>query len=98
MIRSLLLGPGRAAHGATLLILLAVAPHAPAQSTWNNAAGGNWSVAGNWQAGTAPVSSATTAVIFGSPATQTATYTATNDIANPFQLNALTINNTAGTV
>src|SRR5688572_13714068 len=98
MNRSLPFGLSRAANGAALLILLTVAPHAPAQSVWNNPAGGNWSVGGNWQAGTAPASSPTTALVFGSPATQATSYTATNDIVDPFQLNALTVNNTAGTV
>src|SRR5262245_38677044 len=95
---SLPIGLGRTAHGAALFILLAVAPRAPAQSTWNNPAGGNWSVGGNWQAGTVPTSGVTTALVFGSPTTQTATYTATNDIANPFQLNGLTVNNASCTV
>ena len=31
-----------------------VAPHAPAQVTWNNSAGGNWSLGSNWLGGTAP--------------------------------------------
>src|SRR5262249_51331678 len=83
---------------AGVLMLLAVASAAPAQSVWNNPAGGNWSVGGNWQGGTAPTSSPTTALLFGSSATQTASYAATNDIANPFQLNALTVNHTARTV
>src|SRR5262245_43987377 len=83
---------------AGLVILFLVGPAARAQSVWNNPAGGNWSIGGNWQGGTAPTSGLTTALVFGSPVTQAATYTATNDIANPFQLNALTINNTAGTV
>jgi T5SS/PEP-CTERM-associated repeat protein/autotransporter-associated beta strand protein len=48
--------------------------------------------------GTTPASAATTALVFGAPATQAATYTATNDLANPFLLNSLTFNNTAGTV
>jgi fibronectin-binding autotransporter adhesin len=91
-------GSGSAILAAALLTLATAAPHAWAQFTWNNPAGGNWSVGGNWQAGTAPASSPTTALVFGSPATQATSYTATNDIVDPFQLNALTINNTAGTV
>jgi len=90
-------GSRSATLGAALLAL-AAAPLAQAQSVWNNPAGGNWSVGPNWVGGAAPASAATTALVFGSPATQAATYAATNDIANPFQLNALTINNTAGTV
>jgi T5SS/PEP-CTERM-associated repeat protein len=90
-------GPGRGPLAAALVVL-ALAPPAPAQSTWNNAAGGNWSVGSNWSGGTAPTSGTSTALTFGSPATQTATYTATNNIADPFTLNSLTFNNTAGTV
>jgi autotransporter-associated beta strand protein/T5SS/PEP-CTERM-associated repeat protein len=88
--------PRRPIRLAWLALLLLAAP-ADAQSTWSNPAGGNWNVAGNW-GGTAPVSSATTALIFGAVATQNASYTATNNIADPFDLNALTFNNTAGTV
>jgi T5SS/PEP-CTERM-associated repeat protein/autotransporter-associated beta strand protein len=91
-------GPGRAALGATLLALLAVAPPTPAQSTWTNPAGGNWSAGSNWLGGIAPTPGTATALVFGSSATQAATYTATNDLANPFILNRLTITNTAGTV
>jgi T5SS/PEP-CTERM-associated repeat protein/autotransporter-associated beta strand protein len=80
------------------LALLTVAPAAPAQSTWNNPAGGNWSAGTNWVGGTAPASGTSTALVFGAAATQTATYTVTNDLANPFTLNALTFNNTSGTV
>jgi T5SS/PEP-CTERM-associated repeat protein/autotransporter-associated beta strand protein len=71
---------------------------AAAQSVWTDIAGGNWNVSDNWVGGTIPVPGATTALIFGDPTTQAATYTATNNIANPFNLNALTVNNTAGTV
>jgi T5SS/PEP-CTERM-associated repeat protein len=64
-------------------------------STWGNAAGGMWSVGGNWDV--APVSGNTTALVFGSLATQASSYTATNDIG-PFTLNSLTFNNNAGTL
>src|SRR5207247_5299253 len=80
-------------------ILLAPAA-APAQFTWTSPAGGNWNDAGNW-APDVPTPGATTTLTFGAAATQAATYTATNDIGaagTAFDLNALTINNTAGTV
>jgi fibronectin-binding autotransporter adhesin len=69
---------------------------ASAQYTWNLPAGGNWNAAGNWVGGL-PVSGTTTTLTFGSAATQASTYTANNDIG-AFTLNALTVNNTAGTV
>jgi T5SS/PEP-CTERM-associated repeat protein/autotransporter-associated beta strand protein len=93
--------PGRAALGSALLVLVTFAPRAPAQYTWNNPTGGNWSVGSNWAGGTAPTPGATTALTFGTAATQSATYTAANDIGAAgaaFDLNALTVNNTAGTV
>jgi T5SS/PEP-CTERM-associated repeat protein/autotransporter-associated beta strand protein len=99
MTRSL---PNRApALVAALLALLAAAPPAPAQSVWGNPAGGNWSAGSNWQGGTPPAPGSTAALTFGAAATQSATYTATNDIGasgTPFDLNALTVNNSAGTV
>src|SRR4051794_11113574 len=71
-------------------------PAAVTAQTWTNPAGGNWSVPGNWTPGV-PTSGTTTALTFGSAATQAATYTANNDLP-PFTLNSVTINNTAGTV
>jgi hypothetical protein len=79
---------------------LATAGPAAAQFSWSNPAGGTWSTPGNWTGGV-PTPGPTTALTFGDPATQTATYTATNDIGaagTPFDLNALTLSNTAGTV
>src|SRR5436309_2847025 len=97
----MLLCPGRAAPAVTLLLLLTATAHAPAQFTWSNPAGGNWSVGSNWLDSTAPTPGATTNLTFGTPATQSATYTAANDIGATgtlFDLNALTVNNTTGTV
>ena len=72
---------------------------APAQViTWTNPADGNWSAGSNWEGGAAPPSSPTTALLFGLPPTQAATYTATNDVTDPFLLNALSFNNTTGAV
>src|SRR5262245_53724064 len=81
-------------------VLLLVAGVAPAQSTWTNPAGGTWNTPGNWSSGV-PAPGPTTSLIFGAAGTQAATYTATNDIGTAgtaFDLNALTINNTSGTV
>jgi T5SS/PEP-CTERM-associated repeat protein/autotransporter-associated beta strand protein len=91
----------RAGFAAALLALVTGTTPVRAQFTWNSPASGSWSVGSNWQGGTAPAPGATTALTFGTPATQSATYTATNDIGTtgtPFDLNALTVNNTAGTV
>jgi T5SS/PEP-CTERM-associated repeat protein/autotransporter-associated beta strand protein len=85
---------------AAVLVLLTAVPNASAQYTWNSPAGGNWSAGLNWQDGTAPQPGSTTALTFGAAATQSATYTATNDVGSSgtsFDLNALTVNNTAGT-
>jgi T5SS/PEP-CTERM-associated repeat protein/autotransporter-associated beta strand protein len=85
--------------GAAVLALLELGGPAVAQSTWNNPAGGDWSAGANWEGGTAPTSGATTALVFGSAATQSATYTATNNIGTAaFDLNSLTFNNASGTV
>jgi T5SS/PEP-CTERM-associated repeat protein len=79
------------------IVLFALAGHAPAQ-VWSNPAGGNWSVGTNWVGGVPPTPGATTALTFSDVAAQAATFTATNDIADPFALNSLTVNHTAGTV
>src|SRR5436309_15879690 len=71
-----------------------------AQFVWTNPAGGNWNNAANWTPGI-PTPGPTTSLTFGAVGTQAATYTATNDIGAPgtaFDLNALTVNNTSGTV
>jgi hypothetical protein len=67
-------------------------------NTWTNLAGGDWSVPTNWLGSTAPTPGTTTALVFGWPAAPSATYTATNDIASPFQLNSLSFNRSAGNV
>src|SRR6476469_4166601 len=82
---------------AAAAALIVLAGTAPAQ-TWSNPAGGNWSVGTNWVGGTAPVSANTTALTFSDLAASAASFTATNDIADPFTLNSLTVNHTAGTV
>lgn len=69
--------------------------------TWNNPSGGNWATGSNWVGGSAPTPGTTTDLVFGSPATQAATYTATNNIGAAgaaFDLNDLSFNNISGTV
>ncbi len=80
-------------RNSRLVVLAAVAALAApamvmAQSTWVGASA-NWSNGGSWSGGT-PVSGATTTLTFGLGGA----YTATNDIANPFTLKALTFSNT----
>ena len=99
MTRSLL--PQTFTLPAALLALLTTAPPALAQSIWTNPVGGNWSAGSNWQGGTPPAPGSTATLTFGTAATQSSSYTATNDIGapgTPFDLNALTVNNSAGTV
>jgi T5SS/PEP-CTERM-associated repeat protein len=81
----------------TAISLIHAVP-AQAQFTWTNAAGGNWSVPGNW-GGTAPPAggSATTTLTFGAAGITGASYTATNDLTGIFNLNQLTFNGSAGT-
>src|SRR5262245_37379261 len=75
--------------------VLAVAlllPTAAAAQTWTSAASGNWSDGTNWSsAPNPPTSGATTALVFPNPFATA--YTATNDFAGGFSLNALTLNN-----
>lgn len=83
--------------GSGMMIRMAVASVAIASAaqaatyTWNNAAGGNWSVPGNWTGGL-PASANDTELNF---ATVNATYATTNDLGtsagSPFVLNRLTI-------
>jgi hypothetical protein len=68
-----------------------------AQFSWNNPAGGDWLVGGNWVGGV-PASTNTTALTFSDVVAQASTFTATNNISDPFTLNSLTVNHTAGTV
>jgi fibronectin-binding autotransporter adhesin len=87
--------------GLVAAIFSSSAGRAAAQTfTWSNAAGGNWSIDGNWQGGTAPTTgSGATKLIFGAPGTIAASYTATNNVGSvPFDLNALTFNGNTGTL
>lgn len=65
---------------------------AHAQSLWTGTTG-NWSTVGNWLPGSLPISSNTTALIFGGGSG----YTATNDLGN-FTLNQIRFENSAGTI
>lgn len=56
--------------------------------TWNNPAGGNWSVGTNWLGGT-PLSNTGAILAFGDPTPVSGGYTATNDLGL-FSLNRLT--------
>lgn len=81
---------------ATLFVTLAIMPligRAQSTSTWNTTTG-NWSVSTNWSPTGAPVSNAGNALTFGGAAS----YTATNNISSDFQLNSLSLTNTAGRV
>jgi hypothetical protein len=55
--------------------------------TWLNPVSGSWSIGANWVGGVAPVLSSSTQLAFGATGVQS--YSAFNDIANPFTLNAL---------
>jgi autotransporter-associated beta strand protein len=69
------------------------APPAVAQSTWTggSAVDSNWSTAANWSGGT-PVSASTAGVTLAG----TTRLTPNQNIANPFSLNSLTFDSTAG--
>jgi fibronectin-binding autotransporter adhesin len=75
----------------TALLLSASALRA-AEFTWTNLVNGGWSTAGNWIGG-APVSAADTVLRFTNSGA--ATYNATNNVANPFQLNQLIFDSTS---
>jgi T5SS/PEP-CTERM-associated repeat protein/autotransporter-associated beta strand protein len=76
---------------AVLLGLWTAAPAAAQVYTWNDPTTGDWSVGGNWAGSVAPPSDPTTQLVFNGTGT---TYTATNDIADPFLLNRLTLSHT----
>jgi hypothetical protein len=80
-------------RAATLLAAAAACsallPLAYAQ-TWLNPNSGSWSIAGNWVGGVVPFPSASTQLTFNASGAQS--YTAFNDIADPFTLNALRFN------
>jgi fibronectin-binding autotransporter adhesin len=88
----------RVALPAVVLLGFGAPPPASAQNyTWNDPNTGVWSSASNWVGPSAPSSSVTTVLAFSASKSQT--YTATNDLANPFLLNRLTLSNTgSGTI
>src|SRR5688572_26323447 len=70
------------------------AAHAQNTRTWNNFVGtNNFNVDANWLEGTRPVSGATTVLNFGG--TGGDSYTAVQNIANPFILNGINITSDA---
>src|ERR1044071_3620814 len=77
------------------LALFASGLRAPAQVTniWTNTVNGVWSALTNWTP-LAPVSASNTVLQFD--ASGTATYRATNDVAN-FALNKILLNSSSGT-
>ena len=85
---------------APILVLLWVGASPPASGqdyTWKNANNGVWAAGANWTVGTAPPSAPATELIFS--ATGNKSYTATNDIANPFLLRRLALDNSGtGTI
>ena len=77
---------------AEVLFWIGAAPTASAQFyTWNAPNTGVWSSGANWNVGTAPPSAPATELTF--TATGASSYTATNDIANPFLLRRLAFDN-----
>jgi len=87
----------RASGRAISLFAAAIAPFIPSTNsvskaqTWVNPNTGSWSVAGNWVGGVVPVSASGTQLVFSAGGAES--YTAFNDIAIPFTLNRLTLNN-----
>jgi len=81
-----------------LLLWFGAAPTAHAQFyVWNTPNTGNWTDSLNWSGGVIPSSAPATELAF--VATGTASYTATNDIANPFLLKRLVLDNAgSGTI
>src|SRR3954451_15413956 len=65
--------------------------HSASAQVWLNPNNGSWSVGANWVGGVPPVSSPATQLTFN--ATGASSYTAFNDIANPFTLNRMTFGN-----
>src|ERR687886_297372 len=65
--------------------------HTASAQTWISTTSSNWANGANWTGG-APIPGVTTQIGFAAAGT----YTATNDIANPFTLNALSFNNGSG--
>jgi len=77
-----------AAAGLTASVQLA-----QAQWVWTSAVSGNWNDTTKWTPNTVPVPSAATTLTFND--TGATSYTATNNVATPFQLETLTVNPTS---
>ena len=76
---------------AAAAVITPILNSSSAAQTWVNPNTGNWSVASNWVGGLAPSSAPSTQLVFN--AANAESYTASNDFASPFALNALTFNN-----
>src|SRR5689334_2292035 len=85
----------RSSRRFILASAISLVPLAAQGQTWISAVDGSWSDLSRWS--TAPASSATTALTFAPTGSQT--YTATDDFAGPFLLNALSLGgNSAGSI
>lgn len=89
---------GRTRFVYALIFLAALHTAEAAIWTWNGNGGSlNWSTVGNWDEGSAPVSAATTDLVFaGTNNTGTAVAPLNQNIATPFLLNSLTFGSSAG--
>ena len=77
---------------AAAIALQSGAVHAQVTTdTWKSGITGNWSTGTNWVGNVAPTPGNTTSLFFNN--VTTTAYMANNDIANPFSLNSLTLNN-----
>ncbi len=72
--------------------LLAATASAQVTNIWTNASSGNWADTTNWSP-LAPLSAPATILQFN--ASGTTAYTASNNLANPFQLNRLVLNSSS---
>ena len=82
---------------AKLLLVAALAATTPVQAqtwTWINPAGGNFSVAANWDLKSAPASSGDTMLMFD----LSASYSVTNDLVSGLTLSQLTFSDSSGAV
>src|SRR5436190_11952176 len=90
MCRHPFLRASRARCGRILTAALACFAGRTDGATWTwDGLSGPWSTATNWEPNTVPVSSATTALVFGG--TGVSGYTAVHDLVSPFTLNSLVL-------
>ncbi len=91
-VKSIAIFSGSIALAAAIVLQTGTVHAQTTNDTWKDGMTGNWSIGTNWTSGLVPTSGTTTVLTFGN--TTTTGYTSTNDIANPFVLNSLTLNNT----